>query len=222
MASSIPTNFEKFDEYYKNYCQIVTARTSGASPAWTHIPAARVTELNGGYAAWYTAWTAYIADKTKVKLTMAKASLKAGAKIIEEFSNEFIRYSRAVSGEDCLLLGVHRKDPVPSPIPDPATRPVFILRVVNFRKIRVDFRDEGSERKAKPYGMDGTVILWVVMDRAAVIIKELTLSVLATRTPFYLEFAEEDRGKILSVAMQWQNKKGKKGSPTGIQSVVIP
>ncbi|MDR0602231.1 MAG: hypothetical protein LBG42_07600 [Treponema sp.] len=222
MASSIPANFEKFDEYYKNYCQIVTARTTGSTPVWTHIPAARVTGLNEGYAAWYTAWSACIADKTKAKRMVAKASLKAGTKIIEKFSNEFIRYSSAVSDEDCFLMGVHRKDPVPTPTPVPATRPGFTLRVKDIRKIRIDFWDLESALKARPYGMDGAVIRWVIMDHPATDVRELINSVLATRTPFYLEFTDADRGKILSVAIQWQNKKGQKGAFSEIQSTVVP
>ncbi|MDR1419481.1 MAG: hypothetical protein LBI86_03825 [Treponema sp.] len=218
----IPKNFQEFDAFYKNYCQIVNARTTGSTPAWTHIPAARVTDLSGGYAAWYNAWSAYKDDKTKVKLAAARTAQKEGAGIVREFTNEFIRYSRAVSDDDKRLLGVHIPDPTPSPIPDPATRPEFSLRVKDIRKIRIDFQDQGSERRAKPYGMDGAVVHWLVSDHAAQATGELTGSVLATRTPFTLEFADADRGKILSVALQWQNEKGRKGSFSEIQNTIIP
>jgi hypothetical protein len=36
----IPSTDEEFDDFYKTCCQKVTLKTSGATPAWTHIPAA--------------------------------------------------------------------------------------------------------------------------------------------------------------------------------------
>jgi hypothetical protein len=36
----IPRNNEEFDTFFKNILLYVTSRTIGASPAWTHIPAA--------------------------------------------------------------------------------------------------------------------------------------------------------------------------------------
>jgi hypothetical protein len=146
----------------------------------------------------------------------------AGTKIIRAFTNEFIRYSTAVSVEDKRSLGVHIPDPTPTPIPDPKTRPEFGLRVADIRKIRGDFRDQGSESKARPYGMDGAVVSFAVADAAVTSTGGLTRSFLATRTPFTLEFTDEERGKIVSVALQWQNEKGRKGGFSEIQSTIIP
>jgi hypothetical protein len=70
--------------------------------------------------------------------------------------------------------------------------------------------------------MDGAVVSFVVKDTAAASTGELTRSFLATRTPFTLEFTDEERGKIVSVALQWQNEKGRKGGFSEIQSTIIP
>jgi hypothetical protein len=94
--------------------------------------------------------------------------------------------------------------------------------VADIRKIRLDFHDQGSTKKAKPYGIYGAVIHWAVLDHPAADVAELAQSVLATRTPFVLGFTDTDCGKTLSVAMQWQNEKGEKGSPGEIQSTIIP
>jgi hypothetical protein len=125
----IPSNDAKFDAFYKNYCQIVTQRTSGQDPEWTHIPAARVTELNAGYAAWYTAWSKLRQPLMDADVAAKNDAKAAGGKIIRAFTNEFIRYSTAVSIEDKRSLGVHIPDP--TPIPDPATRPEFGVKLIS-------------------------------------------------------------------------------------------
>jgi hypothetical protein len=51
---------------------------------------------------------------------------------------------------------------------------------------------------------------------------DLTHSVLAIRTPHTMEFFEEERGKTVYIAIQWQNEKGEKGPWSEIESVIIP
>jgi hypothetical protein len=50
-----------------------------------------------------------------------------------------------------------------------------------------------------------------VLDHPPADAGELTKALLATRTPHTLEFTEEERGKTVYVALQWQNNKGQKG-----------
>ena len=126
----IPQNDYEFDAFYKNYCVIVGKRTSGTPPVWPHIPLDRTIELNTGYTAWDTAWKAYQADSTKILNAAKETAKKAGAKLVRDFTNEFIRYSSQVSDDDRRLLGVHVPDPTPTPVPVPPTRPEFNLRVV--------------------------------------------------------------------------------------------
>jgi hypothetical protein len=52
----IPANNEEFDTFFKNILLYVTSRTIGASPAWTHIPAAAKTTLTAAYSAWEVAF----------------------------------------------------------------------------------------------------------------------------------------------------------------------
>jgi hypothetical protein len=49
----IPRGDAEFDAFFKHYVQVVNQNTAGSSPVWTHIPAARVTELTNAYADWY-------------------------------------------------------------------------------------------------------------------------------------------------------------------------
>jgi hypothetical protein len=119
-------------------------------------------------------------------------------------------------------LGLHIHDTTPSNIPVPTTRPEIDIDVVDFRRIKVIFHDMGSDSNAKPYGINGAVIIYAVLDAPPADHSALTRSVLATRTPHVLEFPEEDRGKTVYVAICWQNEKGEKGPFSGIESAIVP
>jgi hypothetical protein len=80
----------------------------------------------------------------------------------------------------------------------------------------------GHKSKAKPYGVNGAVIAYAVLDAPPADVSALTRSVPATRTPHVLEFTEEERGKTVYVAICWQNEKGEKGPWSEIESAIVP
>jgi hypothetical protein len=53
-------------------------------------------------------------------------------------------------------------------------------------------------------------------------INDLTNSSFDTHTPLTLEFADEDRGKVLYFALRWENTRGEKGPFGAIMNAIIP
>jgi hypothetical protein len=121
-----------------------------------------------------------------------------------------------------VALGLHVHDTTPTTIPVPKTRPELDIDVLDFRRLKVVFRDMGSKSSAKPYGVNGAVIIYAVLDAPPADVSALTRSVLATRTPHVLEFTTEERGKTVYVAICWQNEKGEKGPWSEIESAIVP
>jgi hypothetical protein len=121
-----------------------------------------------------------------------------------------------------VQCGLHPKDHTRTAIGTPTTRPEFDLKVKDIRQISVAFWDQGSTSKAKPYGMNGAVVSWAVLDHAPAGPEALTKSMLATHTPYTLEFIEEERGNTVYIALQWQNESGEKGPWSEILSTIIP
>jgi hypothetical protein len=121
-----------------------------------------------------------------------------------------------------IQYGLHVKDTVHTPHGVPTTRPDFTLSNKDFRRLNVDFHDQGTTSKAKPYGISGAVISWSVLDHPPADGGELTKAILATRTPHTLEFTEEERGQTVYVALQWQNNKGQKGPWSEILWAIVP
>ncbi|MDR0644959.1 MAG: hypothetical protein LBG05_08700 [Treponema sp.] len=121
-----------------------------------------------------------------------------------------------------VQYGLHVNDSTHTSHGVPTTRPDFTLTDKDFRRLNVDFHDQDSNNKARPYGVNGAVISWAVLDQPPANTSALTSSVLATRTPHTMEFAEEERGKTVYVALQWQNTKGQKGPSSEILWAIVP
>jgi hypothetical protein len=121
-----------------------------------------------------------------------------------------------------IAMGLRTRSSRYSTVPPPVSRPEFSIDVRDVRCLEIHFRDMGSANKAKPYGINGAVIVYSVLDAAPASYDELTRRVLATRTPYILEFTEPERGKTVYLAICWQNGKGKTGPFSGIKSAIVP
>ncbi|MDR2729907.1 MAG: hypothetical protein LBB81_03300 [Treponema sp.] len=128
----------------------------------------------------------------------------------------------AVTDAMRIQLGLRARDTIMTTIPVPTTRPEFSFVVRDLRRVLVRFQDQGSDTRARPYGINGAVISYDVLDVPPADPEHLTRTTLATRTPYTLEFAEEERGRTLYAALQWQNEKGERGPWSEIQNTVIP
>jgi hypothetical protein len=121
-----------------------------------------------------------------------------------------------------IAMGLNVHDTKPTVLPVPTSRPELYIDVLDFRRLKIQFHDKGSSSKAKPYGINGAVIAYAVLDTPPADTGALTSAALATRTPHTLEFTEEERGKTVYVAMCWENEKGQRGPWSEIESAVVP
>ncbi|MDR1899712.1 MAG: hypothetical protein LBQ55_06885, partial [Treponema sp.] len=215
---------DDYNRFFKNlvqYCQKKCAAVPPATaPEWTHIPAADLAGLSGAYAAWYTAYAPTLKPHLPSETLTKNQAKKAADAVIRLFVNKYLRYLPVTDAER-REMELPVRDTTPSPRPDPPTRPEFSIEGKKTRLVEVDFQDEGSESKAKPEGYAGAVIYWIAAAAPVTDPKKLPNSVLATSTPHILEFEEEDRGKIVSVALCWQNTKGRKGTATEVQTAIV-
>jgi hypothetical protein len=89
----------------------------------------------------------------------------------------------------------------------------------------INFHDAGSHGFAKPEGVHGGEIVYIVRaagDPPPLDWSELTNSVFDTHTPHTLNFSGKQRGMILYFASRWENTRGEKGPWNAIRWVVIP
>jgi hypothetical protein len=217
----IPPKDSEFDDYYKNVALVVHEKTTGENPAWNHIPQASLQDFFAALGAWTTAYEATKVPHTPVQTAEKNRVRKISQKNLRDFINRFLRHD-PVTAADRARMGIREHDNIRTPIGVPQTRPEFSIVVKDIRRLALPFRDQGSASKARPYGMSGAVVRWGVQDAPPAKPEKLPSSKLATRTPFILNFTEEERGKTVYIAMCWQNEKGDIGHFSEIQSAIIP
>ncbi|MDR2359444.1 MAG: hypothetical protein LBD87_06580 [Prevotellaceae bacterium] len=198
-----------------------TAEITANAGAWD-IPPGEVDALESANAAFATLHGLVDSPaKTSIIVAEKNAARATLVKKIRELAGFRLR-NPVITGAQRIALGLHVRTTTYATIPAPKSRPELSLHVVDFRRLKVLFHDKDSDSRAKPYGINGAVIAYAVSGVPPAGVHALTHSVLATRTPHFLEFTEEERGKTIYVAICWQNLKGKRGPWSEIESALIP
>jgi hypothetical protein len=133
-------------------------------------------------------------------------------KALRNFNNSYLIYNPKVSDEDKKEMGLPLHDKTPTPIPTPSTHPIIkVERSQNHDEVILHLRDSKSGRRAKPNGVIGAVVYWLVSDTPIVDPEELKRSELVTRYTHIQQFPTSERGRNVYFAARWQNAKGEKG-----------
>jgi hypothetical protein len=224
IPSYLPSNHGKFDLFYRKIKQYVEQKTAGSAlgvdAEWKHIPEEAQEALNAEYAAWYAAYSLTLVAHTPAETLSKQNAYKRVSQYLRGFINQYLRFP-PVTDMDRLVLGIanttltrRRKSP-------PEEKVEFFFKPKDTRQLEVRFGVPGAGR-GKPYGYNGAVIAWALLDSPPARQEDLTRRVTATRTPYTLKFDETDRGKTVYVAVCWQNGKGQNGSWTVMQSAIVP
>jgi hypothetical protein len=106
--------------------------------------------------------------------------------------------------------------------PPPITHVGFTVKTLGLCELEIEFFDLETRKKAKPKGVHGVEIGWVVSEVPPEDWDDLTHSAFDTRSPFHMSFERHQRGQILHFALRWENTVGEKGPWSDIQKVIIP
>ncbi|MDR2634167.1 MAG: hypothetical protein LBC51_11200 [Treponema sp.] len=120
----------------------------------------------------------------------------------------------AVRPELLLDFGLHPRAPRRREIPDPAEIVPFTLEGGGYLQVIV-------KHPARPPGYNGALAFYKVGGSVPETHRELTSRRLLTRPREILRFEDSQLGQTLSIALIWQNEKGRLGPPSPIQTRVI-
>lgn len=160
--------------------------------------------------------------RTKSTVLAKNMALIALREALRVFIKEYLSYNHRVTDvdRDNMGLPVYKTDRTPAP--DPKTYPMFTVDSSMIRMLGIDFRDMGSENRAKPFGVHGAEIKWGISDTPVIDPDELPHSAFDTRSPFQIEFKGEERGQTVWFCLRWENTRGVKGPWSEIVSAVVP
>jgi len=159
--------------------------------------------------------------RTKILVAEKNAAKKVLLKEIRSMVN-FRLKNPIITDAELIALGLNVSDKTKSPIPVPPKSPKFYISLLDSGMLSVGFQDQDSTSKARPYGINGAVISYAVLETAPTEQEQLIHSVLATKTPHTLVFTAEERGKTVYIAVRWQNIKGQTGPWSNIETAIVP
>jgi hypothetical protein len=220
--SYVPQGSEEFDVFFGNIVRYVEQKTQGNNPEWTHIPKEDIDALNNMYAAWRAAYEITLKPHTVPETKEKNRVKRAAEKFLRNFVNQFLRYASQVTDMDRDYMRITNPAEKHSPRDEADEGVEFAFRIRNVREVIIDFTVKGSKSRARPYGYDGALVIYALLDKPPMSLEELTRHKLATRTPYTLKFTENERGKTVYVAICWQNNRGQLGPWSAIQSTIVP
>jgi hypothetical protein len=214
----IPHGQDQFVDWSQQFAAALTAHSGELN-----LAAALVTEVTGKQSAFITGWESLQAQGKSEAKTAAKEALIEGHKTyLRDFFNQNLRYNHNLTTELRRDLGV--------PIPDTTHSPIvvgdhlvgFELEAKGTYQVSLRCWDEETKEKKILYGMSGIVVFYAVSDAPITDDALLTQSLLITKTTHTLTGNAGQRGKWLSVACCWQSETGERGTPSAVQSAIIP
>ena len=161
--------------------------------------------------------------RTKTKIAALKIAEKQYRTAYRELYTGYLKGNMNVTDADLVTMGLPaRSEHKHTPVPAPTSRPAIKVNPDGVRRLKVLFHDNYTLKTAKPHGVVGAVLRWVISPTPPANISDLTNSALDTKTPYLLNFEEDQRGKTVYLAAAWQNTKGELGSWSEIVNAIVP
>ncbi|MDR0537682.1 MAG: hypothetical protein LBH04_06540 [Tannerellaceae bacterium] len=161
--------------------------------------------------------------KTPGVITAKNVALNNYKSELRKFLSAHITYNPLVTDEDRknMELPIHKK--THTTIERYSEPPTMDLGVRRAGRVVIAYHDASSTSRAKPYGVFGALIAYSLSDIDHPLLRdELHEKVISTRTPYVLEFSDEERGKMLYVSICWQNTNGKLSPWSDVMRILIP
>ena len=215
---TIPTKDADFNVWQETISTAVEENTNdwGLDVSWIN------STFKPDCAAWNLAWEKYKNPATRTPLITAAKQQKRTTyekSLMVIVAN--LRANTRVTDDERRALGIHIRDTKPTPSPVPTSHPVATIDTSTTMRLGISFRDSATNSAAKPKGVHGAEIKWVIADEPP-LIKDLINSSFDTRTPYTLEFTDQERGKTVWIRMRWENTRGEKGEWSDMVNAIIP
>jgi hypothetical protein len=218
-ADYIPRSDGKFLAWVKNlfaYVLMNAMRWNITPSSWSHIDPPMITAYEDALK------KTEDPNRGKADTQVKNQTRDALKKETRKYVKGYLEYNPLVTDDDRVHMGLPIHDTKPTPVSDPETTPDATVETPSPGVVEFHIVDSKSGKKAKPAGVHGCEIRWIVADTVPEDWDQLINSSFSTRTPVRISFKGPDRGKTLYFALRWENTRGVKGPWTEIMNAIIP
>ena len=180
--------------------------------------------INSEGTAWDTEYPAHLAAQVAATGAKATKDNRRGTytTALRRLAMRF-QESAAVDDAELAAMGLTIRDLVPSPIPDPTTRPVGKANTAQRLEIGLTWTDEATPTsKAKPFGVVGCNIFMKLGGPPPTDLSQCEFIGFATRTPFTEQFDGTQANQTAHFILQWVGTRGGVGPISETVSATVP
>lgn len=212
MPDYIPQPDIEADTWFQNFADLATA-----APATYALTAGQALDATNAANAYTAALALALEPSTRTPVTVAaKDAAKATAYTVIRPLAMIVAGSGAVSNGNKVAIGVTVRQIDRPPIPAPTAFPLLGFRAATPLQTRLIYNSSDTPTsRAKAAKSTGMEVWTAVGTVAAVDPAACTLRFVATKTPFVLDHAPEQIGKVLTVFARFVNASG----PGGVAAV---
>lgn len=217
-GSYIPSRESVLVTWAINFDTLITA-----APATYGLVAADATSIHSYVAAFSAAYTLASDAVTRTLGTVADKDAKKAAMldVLRSYAQR-IKLNAGVADMDKVNLGLNLDSTTATPIPPPSTYPLQSLSVPVPLQIECRISDSSTpDSAAKPFGAIGAQVFVNTLANPPTDPTTWKFAGFATRSTFRLVFDGVDSGKVASIIMRWQNRKGETGPCSQTQGMTI-
>ena len=217
----IPGTITGYNAWVIFFVPYVLEKCKKPSAAWLHILQGDEERLASLFADYIAKYEVTIKPHTPVDKYARKIAQDELTAFIRVFTDKYLRHP-PVTDEERFEMGVTIRSTSTTPNSPPVEMITLKILLRNVRTLLIHYSVTDSTSKARPNNCIGAEIHWLVSDKPAEFVAELTTGhALSTRTPYVYNCDEHDAGKILSVAARWANRRGT-GPWSSITTIHVP
>jgi len=216
MSDFIPTNAATFLAFAQN----IMERVGENITVWTHIKPTTVSEFSVKLNAFKNEQEAITPDSPRSHITRRNEAQKELEKHLRYFIKFYLR-NPIVTNDHLITMGIPPLSTTRTVKKEVTERVDFTIQTRGIRKLVVDFKQRDKTNKAKPKGYDGAVVLWHIGERPNKP-EDFRYHAVASRTPFLIDFEDNERGQTVWIALCWQNARSIRGRWSDFKSSVVP
>ena len=220
----IPRRDADFDGWLENLIAYVVANavSVGPPPRWTHIPQAKIQELQAIFAAWHAAFVKLEGPHTSADTVTKDETRLHTEAFIRPFVKQYLKFD-PVTDADRVNMRIHNESHT-------HTKHGRITELVEVEsdsgtilQVTLRYRVKGAANRAKPEYAHGGECASAVLDHVPTSVDELVKREVSTASPHTLYFTEEDRAKKVYYSFRWVGTREEmEGEWSEIHWAIIP
>ena len=188
---------------------------------WAHIPTAAFNDLSSKVTEFEQVFNTTPVDSNRSQTERRNNAQRQCESFLRYFIRFYLRHPE-VKNEELLAMNIPPIDTIRTSHTEVTAQVDLTFRPSYANQVVLAFKMVGAANRARPANTIGLFVAWAFGEDEPTSLDDYTHNVLATRSPFHIEFDTHDSGKRVWFRAAWQNARGVRGPWCDAQNIFVP